>query len=115
SLMYQEILKSSYIEQFEYERFTKKQPAYSIENCIQGYRLPQQEYDTFIEYLKERGFEFNERKKKNLLKLIQSDIEAIVGRYYFDRQAYYRVKNRYDDYIDKALKVISPPQSDTAS
>lgn len=108
SLLYQDILKSGYLERFVYERFTKKLPAYSIENFLQGYRLPQQEYDRFISYLDERGIVVNDRKRKNLLKLIQSDIEAIVGRYYFGREAYFKVKNRYDDYIDKALEILQP-------
>jgi carboxyl-terminal processing protease len=115
SLLYQEILKSSYIEQFVYERFTKLLPAYSIENFLQGYRLPQQEYDTFIDYLSQRGLVISERKKRDLLKLIQSDIEAIVGRYYFGREAYFKVKNRYDNYVDVGLQLLRPVQTDSSS
>lgn len=115
SLLYQEILKSSYIEQFVYERFTKLLPAYSIENFLQGYRLPQQEYDTFIEYLKQRGLVISERKKRDLLKLIQSDIEAIVGRYYFGREAYFKVKNRYDSFVEVGLLLLRPAPTDAAS
>ncbi|HLS38402.1 MAG TPA: S41 family peptidase [Sphingobacterium bovisgrunnientis] len=115
SLLYQEILKSSYIEQFVYERFTKLLPAYSIENFLQGYRLPQQEYDTFIEYLKQRGLVISERKKRDLLKLIQSDIEAIVGRYYFGREAYFKVKNRYDNFVEVGLLLLRPARTDAAS
>src|SRR5690606_10666495 len=83
SLLYQEIVRSSYLEQFVYERFTTHLPAYSIENFLQGYHLPQQEYDMFIQYLATKGIVVNERKRKDLLELIQTDIEAIVGRYYF--------------------------------
>jgi carboxyl-terminal processing protease len=115
SLLYQEIIKSSYIEQFVYERFTKKLPAYSIENFLQGYRLPSEEYNTFIEYLKQRGLAISDRKKQDLLKLIQSDIEAIVGRYYFGREAYFKVKNRYDNYVDIGLQFLRPIPARTAS
>lgn len=115
SLLYQEIIKSSYIEQFVYERFTKKLPAYSIENFLQGYRLPTEEYNTFIEYLKQRGLAISDRKKQDLLKLIQSDIEAIVGRYYFGREAYFKVKNRYDNYVDIGLQFLRPIPARTAS
>lgn len=108
SLLYQEIQKSSYVENFVYERFTKLLPAYSLENFLQGYRLPQQEYNSFIDYLKDKGLVISDRKKRELLKLIQSDIEAIVGRYYFGREAYFKVKNRYDDYLDTALRILQP-------
>ncbi|MFD2552808.1 S41 family peptidase [Sphingobacterium tabacisoli] len=113
SLLYQEIVKSSYLEQFVYERFTKKLPAYSIENFIQGYHLPQAEYDKFILYLKDRDIVVNERRSKDLLKLIQSDIEAIVGRYYFGREAYFKVKNRRDEYVRRAIELLMPPVKNT--
>ncbi len=109
SLLYQDIVKSSYLEQFVYERFTKQLPAYSIENFIQGYHLPQAEYDKFILYLKERDIIVNEKRSKDLLKLIQSDIEAIVGRYYFGREAYFKVKNRRDEYVRRAVELLQPP------
>ena len=108
SLLYQDIVKSSYLEQFVYERFTKQLPAYSIENFIQGYHLPQLEYDKFILYLKDRNIIVNERRSKELLTLIQSDIEAIVGRYYFGREAYFKVKNRKDEYVKKAIELLVP-------
>ena len=108
SVLYQDIVRSSYIEQFVYERFTKKSPAYSIDNFLMGYHLPQEEYNYFINYLKERGIVVNDKKRKDLLELIQCDIEAIVGRYYFGREAYFKVRNRYDDYIDRALEVFLP-------
>ena len=115
SLLYQDILKSNYLEQFVYERFTKQLPAYSIENFLQGYRFPQQEYDTFIDYLRNRGLAINDMEKRKLLKVIQSDIEAIVGRYYFGREAYFKVKNRYDNYIEIALKLLQPAETDSTS
>lgn len=113
SLLYREIVESSFIEQFVYERFTKQSPAYSIENFLHGYHLPQQEYEEFIRYIAERGIVVNDRKQKDLLELIQTDIEAIVGRYYFGRGAYFKVKNRTDDYVERALQILVPP--DTAS
>lgn len=108
SLLYQEIVNSNYIEQFVYERFTKKSPAYSIENFIQGYHLPEQEYNDFIAYLNTQGIAVSAKKKKDLLDLIQSDIEAIVARYYFGREAFFKVKNRKDPFVEKALEVLKP-------
>ena len=106
SMLYQTIQQSSLTEQFVYERFTKQLPAYSIDNFLQGYRLPELEYNRFIDYIREKGIEVDDRKKKDLLELIQSDIEAIVGRYYFGREAYFKVKNRYDDFVGKALELL---------
>lgn len=114
SMLYQQIVESSYIEQFVYERFTKQSPAYSIENFLQGYHLPKEEYDDFVQYIAERGIAIQGRKQQDLLELIQTDIEAIVGRYYFGRSAYFKVQNRTDDFVEKALAVLIPPR-DTVS
>lgn len=103
SLLYQQISNSSYIEQFVYERFTKKLPAYSIENFLQGYNLPDSEYDIFIANLRQKGISISPRKQIDLHDLIQTDIEAIVGRYYFGREAYFKVKNRDDRFVLRAI------------
>lgn len=103
SLLYQELVQSSLVEQFVYSRFTKKLPAYSIENFLQGYTLPNSEYVSFINFLGQKGLLISARKQIDLHDLIQSDIEALLGRYYFGREAYFKVKNRYDFFIEKAL------------
>jgi len=111
SLLYQEISNSSYIEQFVYERFTKKLPAYSIENFLQGYNLPTEEYDIFIDKLRLKGIAISAQKQLDLHDLIQTDIEAIVGRYYFGREAYFKVKNQHDRYVLRAIEIFRPNPS----
>lgn len=106
SLLYQQIVKSNFIEQFVYERFTRDLPAYSIENFLQGYDLPESEYDRFIEFLATKEIDMTADKKESLHDIIQTDIEAIVGRYYFGREAYFKVKNREDEFLEAALKVL---------
>src|SRR5690606_7453865 len=49
SLLYQQIVESSFIEQFVYERFTKQSPAYSIENFLQGYHLRSEEHTSELQ------------------------------------------------------------------
>lgn len=107
SIIYQDLAQSSLVEQFVYSRFTKKLPAYSIENFLQGYTLPNSEYSSFINFLNQRGVRLSARKQIDLHDLIQSDIEALLGRYYFGREAYFKVKNRYDFFIEKALQQLN--------
>ena len=108
SLLYQELVKSSLIEQFVYTRFAKKLPAYSIENFLQGYNLPASEYNSFIQFLANKGINISPRKQEDLHDVIQSDIEALLGRYYFGREAYFKVKNRYDNFVIQALNQLMP-------
>lgn len=106
SLFYQDLIRYSFIEQFVYMRFTKQAPAYSIENFLQGYHLPDNEYHAFIDFVREEGFVISDRKKNELRDLIESDIEALVGRFYFGREAYFKVKNRNDSFVQKALEFM---------
>ena len=106
SLFYQDLIQYSFIEQFVYTRFTKQTPAYSIENFLQGYHLPDNEYHAFIDFVRNEGFVISDRKKDELRDLIETDIEALVGRFYFGREAYFKVKNRNDSFVQKALEFL---------
>lgn len=106
SVLYRDLVQSSLIEQFVYSRFARKLPAYSIENFLQGYTLPASEYASFIRFLARRGLQLSPSKQNDLHDLIQSDIEALLGRYYFGREAYFKVKNRYDTFVTKALEEL---------
>lgn len=108
SLKYQEINSSSLTEQFVYERFTKKSPAYSIENFIQGYHLPDKEYADFMTFLKNKGIVLSKKQENDLHQLIQTDIESLVGRFYFGRDAYFKVRNRHDVFVERAVNVLAP-------
>ncbi|PRD54068.1 S41 family peptidase [Sphingobacterium gobiense] len=107
SLFYQDLIQYSFIEQFVYTRFTKQAPAYSIENFLQGYHLPDNEFHAFIDFVREEGFVISDRTKNELRDLIETDIEALVGRFYFGREAYFKVKNRNDNFVQKALAFLS--------
>jgi len=69
--------------------------------------LPAAEFDLFISYLNsQKRISVTSREAKNLHDIIQSDIEALVGRYYFGREAYYKIKNRRDKFIEIGLKTL---------
>lgn len=106
SLFYQDLIQYSFIEQFVYARFTKQLPAYSIDNFLQGYHLPDNEYRRFIAFVRGEGFLISDRKTVDLRTVIESDIEALVGRFYFGREAYFKVKNRNDAFVRRALEFL---------
>ncbi|WP_400261769.1 S41 family peptidase [Sphingobacterium sp. SG20118] len=106
SSKYREIYHSNSIQEFVYDRFTKKLPAYSIENFLSGYNLPDAEFNDFITFLQTKAIAVNKLEADRLHQIIQSDIEALVGRYYFGREAYYKIKNRKDFFIVGALDAL---------
>ncbi|MNL00071.1 putative CtpA-like serine protease [compost metagenome] len=106
SAKYREIYHSNSIQEFVYDRFTKKLPAYSIENFLSGYNLPDPEFNDFISFLSKKGIAVNKLEADRLHQIIQSDIEALVGRYYFGREAYFKIKNRKDQFVASALRAL---------
>ncbi|UIR56173.1 S41 family peptidase [Sphingobacterium sp. SRCM116780] len=109
SSKYREIYHSNSIEEFVYDRFTRKLPAYSIENFLSGYHLPEAEFNAFISFLLKKGITVNKGEASRLHEIIQSDIEALVGRYYFGREAYFKIKNRRDHFIAGAFHSLGVP------
>ncbi|MEJ5146316.1 carboxyl-terminal processing protease [Sphingobacterium sp. JUb78] len=106
SAKYREIYHSNSIQEFVYDRFTKKLPAYSIENFLSGYNLPDSEFNDFISFLLKKGIAVNKLEADRLHQIIQSDIEALVGRYYFGREAYFKIKNRKDHFVAGAFRAL---------
>ncbi|MBP3942453.1 S41 family peptidase [Sphingobacteriaceae bacterium WQ 2009] len=105
---YREIYHSQLIENFVYDRFTRKSPAYSIENFLSGYHVPEKEYAFFLSYLAKNGYVLSAEEAENLRALIHLDMEALVARFYFGREAYFKVRNRNDRYINSALTQFNP-------
>ncbi|KKX49614.1 hypothetical protein L950_0214525 [Sphingobacterium sp. IITKGP-BTPF85] len=81
-------------------------PAYSIENFLSGYNLPDSEFNDFISFLLKKGIAVNKLEADRLHQIIQSDIEALVGRYYFGREAYFKIKNRKDHFVAGAFRAL---------
>lgn len=106
SLLYRKIRRASLIETYVYGRLTKSVPTYSVENYLKGYFLPEAEYDSFLQYVGERGIAYSPREADASKSMVRSDIEALLGRYYFGSEAFFKVKNRSDEVLAQALLAL---------
>lgn len=113
---YRQIVRENLVELFVYERLTRSLPAYSVESFLTGYHLPEEDYLDFLEFIAERGITYPKDEAIHAKGRIQRDIEALLGRYYFGSDAYFKVRNRSDDVLYHALKALSPspqPEDET--
>jgi len=106
SPLYRKIRHANLIESYVYSRLTKSVPTYSVENYLKGYFLPQAEYERFLQYVYDSGIEYNPREAKAAQSMVRSDIEALLGRYYFGSEAFFKVKNRSDEVLAQALLAL---------
>lgn len=106
STLYRKIRKASLIETYVYSRLTKSVPTYSVENYLKGYFLPEEEYGRFLQYIRDNGLEYSADEVDATQSMVRSDIEALLGRYYFGSEAFFKVKNRSDKVVAQALLAL---------
>ncbi|MBK1440573.1 S41 family peptidase [Parapedobacter sp. ISTM3] len=106
SALYRKIRRANLIETYVYGRLTKSLPAYAVENYLKGYFLPDKEYQNFLQHIREKGIEYTPNEANAVKPLIRTDIEALLGRYYFGSEAFFRVRNRSDNVLAQALLTL---------
>lgn len=109
---YRNLVRENLVEAYVYERLAKSVPAYSVESFLSGYHLPDEDYADFLDFIREQGIAFTPRDAKQAKGRIQRDIEALLGRYYFGYDVYFKVKNRSDEVLSQAVQVLSPSVAD---
>ncbi len=100
---YQKIHQAGYIHEFVYSRLIKGAPGYSIENFLNGYTLPEDDFSAFVQFVESKGVEFASNDESPVKQRMGLEIEAVLGRYYFGSDAYFKIKNRLDADINAAL------------
>lgn len=103
SILYRKIRQANLIETYVYGRLTTSVPSYSVENYLKGYFLPDKEYDDFLQYVREKGVDYTEQEANTAKPIVRTDIEALLGRYYFGSEAFFKVRNRSDQVLAQAL------------
>lgn len=107
SSLYKKIRQANAIETYVYGQLTKSLPAYSVENYLKGYFLPDKEYRSFLSYLQEQGISYTPKEANAVKPRVRTDIEALLGRYYFGSEAFFKVRNRSDDVLAQALLALN--------
>ena len=106
STLYRKIRRANLIETYVYGRLTKSVPTYSVENYLKGYFLPETEYESFLQYVRDYGLAYSTGEANAAKSMVRSDIEALLGRYYFGSEAFFKVKNRSDEVLAQALLAL---------
>ncbi|WP_257669466.1 S41 family peptidase [Parapedobacter tibetensis] len=106
STLYRKIRKANLIETYVYDRLTKSVPAYAAENYLKGYFLPDKEYDDFLQYVRNKGIDHTTKEAEAIKPMVRTDIEALLGRYYFGSETFFKVRNRSDQVLAQALNAL---------
>ncbi|SFC41243.1 carboxyl-terminal processing protease [Parapedobacter composti] len=107
SNLYRRIRQANLIETYVYERLTKSAPTYAVENYLKGYFLPDKEYQSFLRYIQDQGVDYTQKEADAVKPRVRTDIEALLGRYYFGSEAFFKVRNRSDKMLAEALLALN--------
>lgn len=106
--IFQRLSQEGLLHEFVYSKLTNGLPSFSIENFLKGYFLTDTDYKAFLKFIqKEEDIVLNRSQENELRKLLSSEIEALLGRYYFGSDAYFKIKNRTDKDVQTAISQFS--------
>ncbi|SEL45156.1 S41 family peptidase [Parapedobacter koreensis] len=106
STLYRKIRQANLIETYVYGKLTQSLPAYAVENYLKGYFLPDKEYQNFLQHVRDKGVVYTLKEANAVKPMVRTDIEALLGRYYFGSEAFFKVRNRSDNVLAQALLAL---------
>jgi len=103
---YKKVIKANLINDYVYTSLVTTAPDFSIDHYIEHYNLPKNTYTNFVKLAKEKGIEVNSKEAIVARKLIELDMKALIARFYFGSEAYFRIKNDSDHMLTRAIEAI---------
>nr|MBC7613392.1 S41 family peptidase [Pseudopedobacter sp.] len=109
---FESVQHSSVIPQFVYGFLINKPEVQKFKNAndfLNGFKISDADFQRFLAYCKQKKIAINISDAKISKSLIVVQLEALLARYYFDEEGFYRIFNKDDDFIKKALDKIKSP------
>ncbi|MBC7745641.1 MAG: S41 family peptidase [Flavobacterium sp.] len=83
-----------------------KNPYGSVSDLISNFKLADTDFSQLDEMAKEQKIEPNERQAALSKTLIETDVKALMARYYFGDEGFYRTLNASDQVIARSMEVL---------
>ena len=78
----------------------------SKQEIIKNFRLSEQDIKKIIQLATKRNVKVGERKMNTSRKEIETQLRALLARYYFGDEGFYKVLNSGDQAISRSLEVF---------
>ncbi|MBK0383052.1 S41 family peptidase [Pedobacter sp. SD-b] len=106
STFYQKINEKGLITKYVYDvlinHINPKQFVNAADFTIK-YKISDKEYQGFLNFCTFNKVDYKLNETQLSKPLIDSQMKALLARYYFDEEGFYRVLNKDDDFVEKAL------------
>ena len=103
---YKKVIRENLINDYVYSNLVSTPPDFSIDHYMNHYSLPKDTYSNFVKLSQKKGIEVNDKQAALARKLIESDMKALVARFFFGSEAYFRIKNSSDHMLVRTVEAL---------
>lgn len=103
---YKKVLKANLINDYVYSNLVSVPPDFSIDHFLNHYSLPKNTYNKFVEVAKHKGIAVNNKEAEAARELIELDMKALIARFFFGSEAYFKIKNNSDHLLSRAIEAL---------
>lgn len=110
--LYQTINQKSLIQDFVYGKLINTTGIPTFKNATEftdKFIFTDDDYKLFLNYCKNKNIKIHLKEAALSKALITSQIKALLARYYFNEEGFYRIYNQDDDFVNTALNEIKKP------
>lgn len=104
---YHTVQERDLIRNFIYHRLIDTPPSFAIENFIEDYDISNAVYREFIQFARKEDVSFSITESNLSRDIIEGDMKAILGKYFFGNEAWFKVRNHQDPNILRSLQVLN--------
>lgn len=103
---YKKVIKANLINDYVYSNLVDAPPDFSIDHYIANYELPKHTYAHFVERAREKDIDVDNKEAAVAQKLIELDMKALIARFFFGSEAYFKIKNGSDHMLARAVEAL---------
>ena len=103
---YREVVSKGLINRYVYHELIGSPPAFSIEKFMEDYALPRNTYKNFVKQIHTDLKNLSIKQQRASADLVECDMRALLAKFYFGDEAWFRVKNADDRIVQRAVEEL---------
>lgn len=106
---YKQVQEQDLISKFVYNHMVSTPPSFAVENFIEDYEVPSAAFQQFLQFARAQGIFYSMGEVRLSKKQLEDDMKALIGRYFFGTEAWFKVRN-YEDYmVKRSVELLKKP------
>jgi len=103
---YKEVIAKDLISKFVYNHLISRPPSFAVENFIEDYHLSAASFQEFLRFARSQNVSYSQQEVNLSAKQLEEDMKALMGRYFFGNEAWFKVRNHDDYMIQRSLEIL---------